>query len=197
MKINHFDDLIQERELIVLGQQELTVYLSETIMAIGDKFLNPVCLTNIDQPDQPLFYVNKAFEDLTSYKNSELVGHNCRFLQGPRTDIQGIGRIKQAIKENEPICQDLVNYTRYGKIYINRLVLLPFKEKNVRYYIGVQTTIDEKRFKPKHDIERMYLQDRVLNPLTIIMGQHMMELPEMEKNLTATFVRLRSFVESL
>lgn len=173
------------------------MYLTETIIALGDKFHNPISLSNISAPDQPLIYVNTAFKDLTKYTDEFLVGRNCRLLQGPESDQAGLKRIKEAIKENVPICQDLINYTSEGTVFYNRLVLLPFKEEGIQYFIGVQSLIDKNMFKTSHESDRMYLEDKVLNPLTIIIGQHMMQLPEMEKNLEATFLRIRDFVTSL
>lgn len=173
------------------------MYLTQTVIAIGDKFHNPISLSNISAPDQPLIYVNSAFKNLTKYTDDFLIGRNCRFLQGPESDQAGVTRIRAAIKENVPICQDLINYTSEGTIFYNRLVLLPLKEKGIQYFIGVQSVIDKNRFKTSHVSDRMYLEDKVLNPLTIILGQHMMQLPEMEKNLEATFLRIRDFVTSL
>lgn len=173
------------------------MYLSETIFALGDKFINPICLTNISAPDQPLIYVNKAFRELTHYSNDFLIGRNCRFLQGPKSDKAGVSRIREAIRGHLPICQDLINYKSDGEIFYNRLILMPFKEQNLQYYIGVQNVIHENKFKSMHDLDRMFLEDKVLNPLAIIVGQHMMELPEMEKNLAVTFIRIRDFVDSL
>lgn len=171
--------------------------LSETIFAIGDKFFNPICLTNISMPDQPLIYANEAFKKLTLYSSDFLIGRNCRFLQGPKSDQEGVARIRQAISENVPICQDLINYKSDGEVFYNRLVLLPFKEKDVKFFIGVQNVINKENFKKKHELTRMFLEDKVLNPLAIIVGQHTIELPEMEANLNATFIRLRDFVDWL
>lgn len=173
------------------------MYLSKTIISIGDKFLNPISLTNVSALDQPLVYVNKAFRDMTKYENDFLIGRNCRFLQGVDSDKAAIARVRQAIKENAPICQDLINYTGQDQKFYNRLVLLPFKEGEIQYYIGLQNIIEERQFKSRHSVDRMFLEDKLMNPLSIIVGQHMMALPEMEENLKKTFIRIKEFVNSL
>lgn len=171
--------------------------LSKTIMEIGDKFLNPITMSNINEPDQPLVYTNKSFRELTKYETEFLIGRNCRLLQGPDTDQEGVARIRRAIKDNEPICQDLINYNRHGDKFFNRLVLMPFMEKNIRYFIGLQNSISEQKLKPVHALDRMFLEDKAFNPLAIIVGQHMMKSHEMEANLLTTFIRIRDWIDSL
>lgn len=173
------------------------IKLSQIVTDIGDLFLHPITLSNISGEDQPLIYVNKPFRDLTQFENEEIIGKNCRFLQGPLSDKAAVQRIKDAISVRAPICQDLINYKSNGEMFYNRLVLIPFKEADETYYIGLQHEIDEKSFKPIHVLDRLMLEDKALNPLTVLVSLLMTPTPVLEKNLSDTMIRIRDFVLSL
>lgn len=76
-------------------------------------------------PDNPIIYVNTAFETLTGYASAEIVGRNCRFLQGPHTASDDIARLRNAIAERRRIALDLLNYRRDGSPFWNRLMVTP------------------------------------------------------------------------
>ena len=57
----------------------------DAIRSIGDEFSTSLTLVDLSAPDQPLVYVNAAFTRLTGYPEAEIIGKNCRFLQGPGT----------------------------------------------------------------------------------------------------------------
>jgi PAS domain S-box-containing protein len=76
-------------------------------------------------PDNPIIYVNAAFESLTGYTSAEIVGRNCRFLQGPNTNPDDITRLRTAIAERQRITLDLLNYHRDGSPFWNRLMVTP------------------------------------------------------------------------
>lgn len=58
-----------------------------------------ITIADPNLPDCPLMYVNEAFCNMTGYTREEIIGRNCRFLQGPDTDASSIARIRTAIKE--------------------------------------------------------------------------------------------------
>ena len=108
------------------------------ISTSGDFFYNPLTLVDITQPDQPLVYVNTAFSQLTGYPPEEILGRNCRFLQGPLTDPSDIKHIHQAIADQQAIFCDLLNYHKSGQEFYNRLVLLPILIDKKPHFIGMQ-----------------------------------------------------------
>ena len=70
-------------------------------------------------PDQAIEYVNPAFESLTGYKKEEIIGKNCRFLQGPDTDPKAVNKIHNALKEQQEIQITLKNYRKDGSWFWN------------------------------------------------------------------------------
>lgn len=76
-------------------------------------------------PDNPVIYVNKGFEDLTGFAAVEVLGRNCRFMQGPLTDEADVAKLREAIEKRERIEIDLLNHRRDGTPFWNRLMVAP------------------------------------------------------------------------
>jgi PAS domain S-box-containing protein len=69
---------------------------------IPDSVVNGITLSDPDQPDNPIVYANAAFELITGYDREEIIGRNCRFLQGEDRDQPEIERIREALRERRP-----------------------------------------------------------------------------------------------
>lgn len=89
-------------------------------------------------PDVPLVYVNPEFERITGYHLDEVVGRNCRFLQGPETDPKHVARLREAIERRVPVEVTLVNYRKDGTRFWNHVRILPTLEagRSEPYFIG-------------------------------------------------------------
>lgn len=85
----------------------------------------PMTLTDPNQPDNPIVFANKAFLDLTGYEESEILGRNCRFLQGAETDRDSVAELRAAIERREAIALELVNYRRDGSSFWNAVFVAP------------------------------------------------------------------------
>ncbi|WP_158743980.1 PAS domain-containing protein [Acidisphaera sp. L21] len=85
----------------------------------------PMVITDPRQPDNPVVYANNAFCALTGFAREEILGQNCRFLQGPSSDAASVARIREAIKQSRPIEIDVRNHHKDGSIFWNRLLLAP------------------------------------------------------------------------
>jgi PAS domain S-box-containing protein len=109
----------------------------------------PVGITVADatNPDEPLVYVNDAFERLTGYPTEEVLGRNCRFLQGPDTDPEAVREIRAGIESAESVSVELRNYRRDGEPFWNRVDLAPIRDESgtVTHYIGFQTDVTRRR----------------------------------------------------
>ncbi len=107
-----------------------------------------ISIADVSKPGNPLIYVNQAFCKVTGFSESEALGRNCKFLQGPTTEQDKIEIIKQALR-NRTSCQvELTNYKKNGETFINNLSLQPVTELDgtVDYFVGVQQDITiEKR----------------------------------------------------
>jgi PAS domain S-box-containing protein len=119
--------------------------IPHVLTQILDTCVNGVTLSDPDLEDSPIVYANKAFEDICGYSQDEIIGHNCRFLQGTDRDQPELDRLRAAIKKGEAVEVTLRNYRKNGELFYNRLVVKPlFDERgNVVYYLGVQYDITE------------------------------------------------------
>ena len=108
-----------------------------------DPSVHSVSLVDVRRDDCPLIYVNRGFAMLTGYAPGEVVGRNCRFLQGAATDAETVRQMRQAIVEGLPFLADLTNYKKDGKPFWNRLSLRPVRDLRgaVTHYVGIQTDI--------------------------------------------------------
>ncbi|MCD2449603.1 PAS domain-containing protein [Methylicorpusculum oleiharenae] len=119
--------------------------IPQVLSAILDECVNGVTLADPDLEDAPIVYANKAFERLTGYTQEDIIGHNCRFLQGKDRDQEARFQIAEAMNKHEAIEVTLRNYKKDGTLFHNRLKITPlFDKKNrVIYYLGVQYDITE------------------------------------------------------
>ena len=88
----------------------------------------PMIITDPRQHDNPIIFVNDAFCRLTGYGREEIVGRNCRFLQGPKTDRDDVARIRMAVAARQKIEIAIYNYRKDGSGFWNQLLLAPVKD---------------------------------------------------------------------
>jgi PAS domain S-box-containing protein len=120
--------------------------IPQVLSAILDECVNGVTLADPDLEDAPIVYANKAFERLTGYSQEDIIGHNCRFLQGEDRDQAGRYEISEAMKNHEAVEVTLRNYKKDGTLFFNRLKITPLfdRKQRVIYYLGVQYDITDK-----------------------------------------------------
>jgi len=131
--------------------------IPQVLSAILDECVNGVTLADPDLEDAPIVYANKAFERLTGYSQAEIVGKNCRFLQGDDRDQPARYQIAEAMKNHDSVEVTLRNYKKDGTLFHNRLKIIPLfdNKKRVIYYLGVQ-----------YDITRQVDSDNEIQELT-------------------------------
>ncbi|KAG7975588.1 hypothetical protein I3843_06G107200 [Carya illinoinensis] len=110
--------------------------LATTLERIEKNFV----ITDPRLPDNPIIYASDTFLELTEYTREEILGRNCRFLQGPETDHATISKIRDAVREQREITVQLINYTKSGKKFWNLFHLQPMRDLKgeLQYFIGVQ-----------------------------------------------------------
>ena len=103
----------------------------------------PLCVTDPTLPDGPIVFANQAFYDLTGYDESEVLGNNCRFLQGEGTDQESIASIREILASQEIGTVEIVNYRKNGEEFINALQLGPVfnEEGKLIFYFGSQMDV--------------------------------------------------------
>ena len=99
----------------------------------------PMTIADPDKPDCPLLSANAAFEELTGYTGSSIVGKNCRLLQGKFPERSRTQAIRKAIEDRKPCTVSLQNYRRNGEPFNNLLSLDPVKLPSGKLlYLGCQ-----------------------------------------------------------
>jgi len=100
----------------------------------------PMIVTDPNQDDNPIIFCNAAFERLTGYSNDELIGKNCRLLQGPDTNRGTVGRIREAISAGKDISVDILNYKKDGTTFWNALFVSPVRDDDgdIIYFFASQ-----------------------------------------------------------
>ena len=100
-------------------------------------------VSNPKRPDNPIIACNQAFMDLTGYTRSEIIGRNCRFLQGPGTDPQQIDMIRNAVAGHNSVLVELINYKKDGTPFRNAVLIAPVfgADGNVEAYLGSQVEL--------------------------------------------------------
>ena len=100
-------------------------------------------ITDPRQPDNPIVFANNAFLDLVGYGRDEVLGRNCRFLQGPDTDPEAVDKLRSAIREVTDVSVDLLNYRKDGTTFWNALYVSPVIDGsgNVQFYFSSQLDV--------------------------------------------------------
>ena len=155
--------------------------LVDILKSCGDLFPYCFVISDLEGPDSPLVYANDNFLKLIGRTREEVVGFNCRFLQGEETSKEAINMIRMALRERECCFQDILNYKKDGTPFWNRLMLIPVVSDvlGVRYYVGIQQDISEKFAKSQNSSQGIpsvrqapsaSVLSRVKNPLTDIIN---------------------------
>jgi PAS domain S-box-containing protein len=113
--------------------------MKELVAGLSEIF----CLTDPNREDNPIIYASEEFYRLTGYGRDDVIGHNCRFLQGPKTKREGPARLRECLDKGEETCETLLNYRRDGRPFINLLMIAPLHDDkgNVKYNIGAQVDV--------------------------------------------------------
>lgn len=124
---------------------------TELLLALKDRALDAalegITIADACQPDNPLIYVNRGFEILTGYAAAEVLGKNCRFLQGPETDPRAAEAIRQAVRNQQPCIVEILNLHKNGAPFWNRLSITPVRDSTgqTTHFIGVQSDVTTRR----------------------------------------------------
>ncbi|PIC64943.1 biphenyl 2,3-dioxygenase [Sporosarcina sp. P13] len=131
-------------------------------------------VTDPSREDNPIIHTNKVFGTLTGYTRQEVMGRNCRFLQGEETDKAAIMQVRRAIAEKQPITIVMKNYKKDGKLFWNRLSIRPITIEKATYFIGTLT-----------DVSVQYRQIEELHTKDLEIEQLMLPIMKIFDNLAA------------
>lgn len=150
-----------QRETALAGRlanqlQELSIFGS-----VVDDSIVGISIADMRKPDQPLIYVKNAFTAITGYSRELALGYNCRFLQGPDTNIDELARLKQCLQHGLSYTGELLNYRMDGTRFWNRLTLYPIHIGDSvlpDYYVANQvdvTTIKDHSSLSPNELEQL------------------------------------------
>ncbi|WP_139556446.1 PAS domain-containing protein [Methylotetracoccus oryzae] len=130
--------------------------IPQVLSVILDSCVNGVTLADPDIADMPIVYANKAFERMTGYTQADIIGKNCRFLQGEDRDQEERKQLRQAIDNSQPLEVTIRNYRKDGTLFYNHLMISPLFDANgkVIYYLGVQYDVTN-QVKAAEEIKRL------------------------------------------
>lgn len=137
---------------IILNARDITdrKFQEESLLLLEraiDSSENGIIITDPNQIDNPVIYTNKAFEKITGYGYLEIIGKNCRILQGKDTGQPELKKIRKAVKEESGVSIRIKNYRKDGTLFWNDLTISPvFNRQGVlTNYIGVLNDVTERK----------------------------------------------------
>ncbi len=124
----------------VFALRKTAELIPEMLTQILDSCVNGVTLADPDQEDAPIVYANKEFQRITGYSLDDVIGQNCRFLQGADRDQEGRARLREAIEKREHVEVTLRNYRKDGSLFYNTLNITPLfdAQGQLLYLLGIQ-----------------------------------------------------------
>lgn len=128
----------KQAALAVLHVRDNAIAAASNGIVVSDAFL----------PDYPIIYANPAFVAMTGYHEEEVLGRNCRFLQGPTTSPQAVGILRDAVR-NQTQCQTLIrNFRKDGSEFWNEITVSPVRDPSgkVTHFIGIQTDVSARQY---------------------------------------------------
>ena len=102
-------------------------------------------VTDPSLPDNPIVYATQGFLNLTGYSLDQVLGRNCRFLQGPETDPKAVEKIRNAIEDGSDMSVCLLNYRVDGTTFWNQFFIAALRDAagNITNYVGVQCKVSD------------------------------------------------------
>ena len=118
---------------------------SKADLLVKEELEQSVVVTDPSLPDNPMIFITSEFEKQTGYSPDETLGLNCRFLQGSDTNPDTVQKIRLAIKQEDDLEVDILNYKKDGSKFWNRLRIRPWfgDDGKVMFYIGAQNPITD------------------------------------------------------
>jgi PAS domain S-box-containing protein len=135
----------------------------------------PMVITDPQQTDNPIVMVNQAFLDLTGYEAGEVIGRNCRFLQGLGTDPNKVAALRHDLAAGlDHVEAELLNYRKDGSSFWNQLLISPVTNeagKLIYHFASQQDVTEVRRVKQLEAAERLLLMEidhRAINALALV-----------------------------
>jgi PAS domain S-box-containing protein len=142
-----------------------------------DRAQTPMVICDPRQAGNPIVMVNQAFLDLTGYPRQEVVGRNCRLLQGPLSAREAVEALGRAVAEARAVEVEILNYRKDGSSFWNRVTLSPVHDEAgaLLYFFGSQLDVTQQRLAQASEAEDIRalmreIDHRAMNALAIVEG---------------------------
>ncbi|KAM0264792.1 hypothetical protein ACHAPA_008038 [Fusarium lateritium] len=124
-------------------KRRITDQLAPQLRDLSEGLAEVFCLTDPSRPDNPIVFASEEFHRTTQYGMDYVLGRNCRFLQGPKTNPFSVQRIRDKLAAGVDHCETFLNYRRDGSPFMNLLMCSPLYDSRgvVRYHLGAQVDV--------------------------------------------------------
>ncbi|KAI7725018.1 hypothetical protein M8C21_003597 [Ambrosia artemisiifolia] len=128
-----------------LGKERGFPRVSEDLKDALSTFQQTFVVSDATKPDYPILYASAGFFKMTGYTSKEVIGRNCRFLQGADTDPEDVAKIREALQKGTTYCGRLLNYKKDGSPFWNLLTVSPIKDEsgNILKFIGMLVEVSK------------------------------------------------------
>ena len=149
-----------------------------------------IVVSNPYLPDNPVMFANPAFFEMTGYKPHEIIGKNCRILQGPSTNCDVIQSIRASVQAVESCRHTLVNYRQDGTPFWNDITVKPVFDQEGRLvnFVGIQRDVTD-------SIEKEAIIKRAHDEMELRVQMRTMELSKVNDSLTLSNITLEKEVK--
>ncbi|RYF12968.1 MAG: PAS domain-containing protein, partial [Oxalobacteraceae bacterium] len=120
----------------------------------------PMILSDPRQPDNPIVFDNNAFLDLTGYDLDEVLGRNCRFLQGAQTDRAVVAQLRSATADRRAVSVEILNYRRDGSPFWNGVFIGPVYDEDgqLLFFFASQLDVSPRREAEAHALQSQKME---------------------------------------
>lgn len=131
---------------------QVDAWLKAAALDVAD---DGIVISDATTPDAPIVYVSPSFERLVGYGADEILGTNCRMVQGPGTDRETVRRISEALREGKVFQGEILNYRKDGTPFWNFLRIAPIRDASgrVTHHVGTQSDVTELHRAREHEHE--------------------------------------------
>ena len=149
--IEHTLSYTEDRSLICTLSPQPTIDADASDLSAKEQAMDEapigILLTDPHQEDNPIIYANDEFTELTGYEKPDVIGRNCRFLQGAATADEPVQKLRTAIDNRESVTVELRNYRKDGTEFWNRVRVAPLFDDDgeIDLFVGFQDDITERK----------------------------------------------------